>query len=352
MSLKSTLLSSGAFGGLTDTERQLGRLIRDGAGHPDPAPAPAPSPQDDFDAAFAKNAADDPAPVEGGETPATPAASDEGASETPAEGGEEPAADGKDAEPGATPAEGDAGAAPAEAPAQEKQPTADDILKGLTEALKNNKPAEPAPAATEQPEPPAPQPIYSAEEQAALVEYEKNWPDVSQAEALKRRAEYSDIFKFVFSEVANYVAPLFDQMRAVGNTLHTQELTQKVPDYTENLEADVAAWVDTQPSYLQTAYKQVMQSGTSDEVADLIGRYREANGLAPQAATPEAAPAAKGPAKGKPTPAATPKTELSSAAKQAADSLAPVSGVRSAAPQGEDPQDFDSAFAKYAASGG
>jgi hypothetical protein len=86
--------------------------------------------------------------------------------------------------------------------------------------------------------------------------------------------------------------------------------------------------------------KQVMQSGTSDEVADLIGRYRAATG---QQATP--APAAKPKA-----PAAT-KTELSSAAKQAAEALAPVSGERSAVPQGEDPMDFKTAFQKYAAAG-
>jgi len=194
--------------------------------------------------------------------------------------------------------------------------------------------------------------MFTEAEQATLTEYEKNWPDVSAAEALKRRAEYADVFKFVFTEVANYVAPLFEQMKTVGNTLHTQELVSKVPEYSEDLESSVAAWVDTQPAYLQAAFKQVMQTGTSDEVADLIGRYRAATGTAPAASAP-AAPAAQAPAAGTPAPAAAPvKTELSSAAKQAAESLAPVSGDRSAVPQGEDTQDFDTAFAKYATAGG
>lgn len=39
MTLKTHLMLSGAFGGMTATERRLGRFIRDGEGHPAPAPA-------------------------------------------------------------------------------------------------------------------------------------------------------------------------------------------------------------------------------------------------------------------------------------------------------------------------
>lgn len=198
-------------------------------------------------------------------------------------------------------------------------------------------------------EPPAEAPLYTAEETTQLSEYEKNWPDVAQAEQLKRRAEYHDLLKYVFSEVHKFVSPMQEQLRSVGNTMHLGEVKALVPDYTENLEADVAAWVDTQPAYLQAPYKAVMQQGTSEEVADLIGRYRAATGsAAPAAPTPPATPAAPA-APVAPTPSAAPATELSSAAKQAAASLAPVSGERSAAPAGEDPQDFSSAFARYAA---
>lgn len=191
--------------------------------------------------------------------------------------------------------------------------------------------------------------MYQPDELAVITEYEKNWPDVSKAEQLKRRAEYSDIFKFVFSEMQKYVAPAFDQLRVIGNNLHMGELKAAVPDYSDTLESDVTAWIGTQPAYLQAPYKQVMQGGTSEEVADLIGRYRATTGVAPAAAPAAPAPAA---APGVPpkASAAAPKTELSNAAKQAAASLAPVSGDRSQVPQGEDPQDYQSAFAKHAAS--
>ena len=292
----------------------------------DPAPAAEPAPA-------AAPAGDAPAAGEGAAPAAEPGAAPAGGAAGDA------GADGKAAAPGGAPAEpaaAPAAAEPAQAPA-----SADDIVKGLADLLKQQPPAaapaaEPAaqPAAEEQ------QPIYTQDELTVLTEYEKNWPDVAQAETLKRRAEYNDLMKYIFGEVAKFTQPLFEQMRQVGNNLHLGELRAAVPDYSEQLEADVAAWIDTQPNYLQTGMKQVMQQGTSEEVADLIGRYRAATGAATPAPAPSPAPA--------PAPAKPAQTELSSAAKQAAESLAPVSGDRSVVPEGENSQDYESAFAKYA----
>lgn len=297
--------------------------------------------------------ASDPASAAQPAAPAAPAgdvpAADEGAAAPAGEGAAPAGGDAGDAgaggeaaaQPGAPaqPAPAPAAAEPAPAPA-----SADDIVKGLADLLKQ----QPAPAAQPAPQEQQPQeqqePLYSPEEISTLSEYEKNWPDVAQAESLKRRAEYHDLMKFVFSEVAKYTQPLFEQLKTVGNTLHIGELKQVVPDYSAALEADVAAWVDTQPAYLQIGMKQVMQQGTSEEVADLIGRYRAATGTVPAPAPAPAGQQAPAPAPAKPA-----QTELSSAAKQAAESLAPVSGDRSQVPQGEDPQDFVSAFARYAA---
>lgn len=289
----------------------------------DPAPAPAADP-----AGADPAAATDPAAA------APPAAAGDGAA---------PVGDGDAAAP-----EGDQGAAAAPAapapapavdpaPAAPPAPSADDIVKGLADLLKQN----PAPAAPVAPAAPAAEqePIYSEQEVQLLADYEKNWPDVAQAESLRRKAEYHDLLKYVFTQVHQYVGPALEQLRTIQNNLHTGELKTLVPDYDPSLEEKVSAWIDEQPSYLQSAFKQVMQQGTSEEVADLIGRYRAATGTAP-AAAPQPAPA--------PAPAAAPKAELSKTAKQAAVSLAPVGGDRSVVPQGEDPNDFDSAFAKYA----
>lgn len=72
---------------LTDNERRLGRLIRDGEGHPAPAPTPAPAPapeapsegdEEDF-AAFEENfgGEDDDDDISGNVDPATPGADDD-----------------------------------------------------------------------------------------------------------------------------------------------------------------------------------------------------------------------------------------------------------------------------------
>jgi hypothetical protein len=281
--------------------------------------------------AFAAAAAD----TSGTDIPAEPLA------ETPpAPAGEEPAA--APSEPSPAPDQPPAGAEPPVPAPAAPAPSADEIVKGLADLLKQQPAPAPAaePAAVQEPE----APIYADDELGIITDYKKNWPDVAQAEELVRRAEYRDLLQYTFTEVSKHTAPLIkqvqtlqEQLRSVTNTLHVGELKAAVPDYSDSLESEVASWVDTQPAYLQAGMKQVMQQGTSEEVADLIGRYRAATGTAP------AAPAAT------PAPAKPAQTELSSAAKQAAASLAPVSSDRSQVPQGQDPGDFASAFARYAA---
>lgn len=288
--------------------------------------APTPEHTPDFDDAFAAAAAEfsgDQPPAPPAETPPAPPAETPPAETPPA-----------DAPPAETPPADAPPAPPAEAP-----PSAEDIVKGLADLIGKQPAAPETPPAAATP-PAEEEPLYQSAEVEVMEEYQKNWPDVFKAEQLVRRAEYHDLMKFVFGQVANYVAPLFDQVRIIGNNLHIQEVKGLVPNYDENLERDVAAWVETQPAYLREGMKQVMQGGTSDDIADLIGRYREATGTAPAPSAPAGQPA--------PTPPPPAQTELSKVAKQAVDSLAPVSGERSQVPAGEDPGDFDSAFARYA----
>jgi len=181
------------------------------------------------------------------------------------------------------------------------------------------------PQATEQAEP-----IFSEEEQQFLSEYERDWPDVARAEALRRRAEYRDIVGYVFQEIAKELSPIMDAVQTLSTRTHLQDLQEVVTDY-DDVRDKVIDWVATQPKYLQPAYAHVIQNGTVDEVADLISRYKEATG------TRLAAPGTS-----------KKETELPTATKQAAASLAPVSSKRSAVIQANDPGDFDSAFAAFA----
>jgi hypothetical protein len=78
----------------------------------------------------------------------------------------------------------------------------------------------------------------------------------------------------------------------------------------------------------------VIEKGTAEEIGDLVGRYREVTGKKPAGAQDDPNPPVD--------------TELSGAAKQAAEALAPVGSKRTAVQSSEDATDFDAAWAKFA----
>ncbi len=124
-----------------------------------------------------------------------------------------------------------------------------------------------APAAQPQPEATAPPadneqpPLYTADEEKILASYEEDWPEVAKAEALRRRAEYRELASVIFQEMGKYIAPINEMVTELATRSHIGDLEQRVPDY-EQLRDGVATWVETQPAWLQPAYKNVMQQGT------------------------------------------------------------------------------------------
>lgn len=186
-----------------------------------------------------------------------------------------------------------------------------------------------APAAAAAPEPEAD--IYNIEEKAFLATYDNDWGDVAKGEALKRRGEYRDLIGYMFTQMAEQLRPVFETVDILSTRTHLSDLRSQVEDY-DTVREKVVGWVEDQPMYLQSAYKQVIQAGTAEEVAHLIESYRKATG-APAAVI---------------TPPTKKSGELSDDAKKAALSLAPVTTKRSTIPQADDPDDFDSAFAKFA----
>lgn len=303
---------------------------------------------DNFAAAFELAAREDAAPAKTAE-PTAPAATEAAKpDEAAAPADSQPAADNTSVPPpsaSAAEGEGDAKEIPlAEAsppPPQEEvkaePPKADndDLLNRLAELVRQPPKAEPK---TETPAPAAQEePLYTKDEQEFLASYEKEWPDVTKAEALKRRAEYREVVGYVFQQVAPIIKELKDTVQTLAAKTQYNELATNITDY-DDVREKVVAWVEKQPKYLQVAYNHVIQEGTVDEIKDLIDRYKADSG-ATLAAKP-AAPAA---------PAAKKETVLPPAAKQAAAALAPVSSKRSAVVSGVDPADFDGAFQQFAA---
>lgn len=291
---------------------------------------------DEFTSAFDQmaKAFEPPAPVDTSPKPSdpAPAVTEEPA---PAPAAVEEPAPAVVEEPGATDEPAPAAVmeepAPPEPPKKEEE---DALLARLAKAVREQDTA-PKPAKTEEPTPqePAPAPIYTEEEQAVLAQYEKDYPDIARAGKLERRAEYQQIVRYVFGEIAKELMPLREVVQTVGTRLHLQDLTTAVGDDYDLIREKVIDWANNQPAYLQAAYRQVIEHGTAEEVADLVGRYRQENGVA------------------KPTASSTPPaTELPPATKQAAASLAPVSTKRTTPAATAEPAGFDDAFERFAAS--
>lgn len=235
--------------------------------------------------------------------------------------------------------EGEIDAEGSEEPEAEKTPTTaappesqEDMLKRLADMLAETKQSAPSAQPTQQQPQATEDQLYSPDEVKFLESYEEEWGDVSKAEGLKRRAEYRQLVDYVFNEVAQQLTPLAQNLQIVSERAHLQDLQSTVGDY-DVVREQVVGWVEQQPSYLQDAYKRVITNGTVDEVADLIGRYKRESSVT--AVQPEPVARKK-------------ETELPATTKKAAASLAPVSSKRSVVPQGEDPTDFEAAFASFA----
>jgi hypothetical protein len=272
---------------------------------------------DEFTAAFARFGAD----ATGDTPPQEPIEEEIPAEPAPAE---EPPAEPVPAEP--VPEE----PAPEEPAPEEPAPkeSDDDVIKRLADMLAKQQTPEPQP----EPDPtPAPEPeLFSAEEKSFLDTYEKEWPDVAKAEALRRRAEYRDLASYMFAEVAKVVQPMRQVLDELATRTHLTDLRSTVEDY-DNVRDKVVDWVQKQPEYLRPAYEYVIDKGSPEEVADLVARYKRETGVSQ--------PITKTPKK---------ESELPPATKQAVESLAPVGSKRSAIVQGVDPNDFEGAFAEFA----
>lgn len=249
--------------------------------------------------------------------------------EAVAEGEAEPPVNEGDAGTGEVQAAGDVDRPAETTPPKEPQKAADaDIIDRLAQAVKDRvQPPvqEPQPTAYEPP------PVLTQDDYKALEAFEKDWPDVAKAMDLRAKEQAHAIVNHIFKEFANEFRPVAQEVMAMKQALHVQQLQQKVEDYPVVRE-QVLEWAAKQPAYLRNAYAQVIQYGTPDDVADLIQRYK-ADTAPPPAPAPVAAPPA-------------PK-QLSPAVKKAAAALAPVQSKRSQVVQTDDPGDFEGAFQRF-----
>jgi hypothetical protein len=238
------------------------------------------------------------------------------------------------------PAEGEPEKTPE--PAAKPEPTNDqDMLARFAAMMAAAQPQTQQPRT--QPENRGPPPVYDQAELQQLQTFYQEWPDVAKAAEVMARGMVVNAMRSMYADMAGTLAPYLQMVNAMADQNQLQELTTKVPDY--DVVADqLISWVDVQPAYLQPAYRHVIEQGTSTEVVDLIERFKRDTGAVGQSQQ-QAQQGAGG--RTQPTVPARNPTELSSAAKQAAAKLAPISSKRANASTAA-PVDFDAAFAEFA----
>lgn len=216
------------------------------------------------------------------------------------------------------------GSVPEGEPAPEPEPKpVDDTLQKILEALK---PTDRTPEPPAAPEPAAPK--FTAEEQELLDGYVKEWPDVHKAESLIRRAEYQELVQGIFQEIQREFAPLVQFMSTQMLSTHESQIRTAHPDY-DTVAEGVQKWINEQPDYLKQAYTHVASQGSTQQVIDLVSRYKQASGIT-------AAP-----------PAVAAKT-IAPAARAVAQRMAPVASKRTTVPAVEDDGDEETMFARFA----
>jgi hypothetical protein len=328
---------------MTASEIAMGRYMR----------APDHPPADDefsraFDAEVLTGVADPPAadPPAADPPAADPPAADPPAADPPA--ADPPAADPPAADPpAADPPAADPPAAdpPAADPPAADPPAADPPADGkevdalidrLASAVASKAPAKASdPPAADPPAAEAP-PLFNEAETAVLAKFKEDWPQEHEAINLMQRELGSGIIQYVFDQIAPAVREVKELASTLALRAQVGDLTDGLGEYPSDQEIDqIKDWVKTQPAYLQDGMNGVIDGGTADDVVDLVNRYREATGKQPAGAQVEE-PAPQG------------ETELSGAAKQAAEALAPVGSKRSAVQSPEDSSNFDASWARWA----
>jgi hypothetical protein len=182
-----------------------------------------------------------------------------------------------------------------------------------------------------------------AAEVAALAEYEKQWPEISAAEAMRTKAAIYNAMQYTFAEIHKAYGPKMDRFAKMSDAIESElsvlEVRDRHSDYSD-VRPKVLEWVDKElTGAFKKGAKAVIESGSPDEVAELIAEYKKTH---PSAAAPVAAPAA---------PAAPAKTELSDKAKKAATKLTVVDSQRTAQVTVPDASDYESAWNEATAAG-
>jgi hypothetical protein len=214
-------------------------------------------------------------------------------------------------------------------------------LTAQIEAMKTA-PAAAEPKATEAKE----IPIYSTAEAAELETLQKDWPELKRLFELMSRQVEVNMVNYTFAEMGKILTPLQQSVGVLTGNDHVGAIYSAHPDYDQAYDPCME-WIGKQPAFLKGTYERIVKDGTSQEVAEMMQKFKDETKWTAQAAATTVTPAA---AAAKVAPKTQVKAELSDAAKKAAQAIGVVGAKRGGAVAVQDPLDYEGAWAEATAS--
>jgi hypothetical protein len=174
-----------------------------------------------------------------------------------------------------------------------------------------------------------------------MAAFQKDWPDIFEATQVVTKQAAYNVAEYVFNQVARAYNPALEYFEQIARTMQDDmaltSLRAMHPDY-DQIYDKVVAWADTLPGPFKRGAKDTIESGTLDDVNQLISAYKNSVGVPVPAGGTGAVATAGAPVRVPQT------TGLSAAANKAAGKLQVVGSKRTTPTPQVDPNDFDGAW--------
>lgn len=135
---------------------------------------------------------------------------------------------------------------------------------------------------------PEPEPeVLDAAEKEAIKSMAEEWPELTsgfKAQLKLERVAIEKMVKDAIRDVMTQLRPAMQTAESVAQNAFLDALARFHPD-AEQIYPQVAAWVTTLKPAFTKAYREVLDFGTADEVAEVFDLYKKVNGVAMPAKT-------------------------------------------------------------------
>lgn len=168
----------------------------------------------------------------------------------------------------------------APAPVEEPNPLAAEVAELKRQLQENQKPVEkPVEPVKEEPESP-----LNEDDTKALTAMKEDWPEMTRGvESMIKslRSEISSEIKQAVASVFTQLQPALKTVESVATNTFLDQLEKQHSD-AEAIYPKVEEWVKSQPGALSAAYKNILDVGSVEEVAEVFTMFKKATGFESQ----------------------------------------------------------------------